>query len=87
MATRNTVRLSSKGQIVLPKRFRDRYGLNEGDYLVVEELDGGVLVIERQPQTRLQKLTAELRKEVKSRGITRKELEDAIKETRKRLAR
>jgi len=86
MASRGTVRLSSKGQIVLPKRYRDKYGLRTGDCLVVDELDDGVLVIERQPRTRIEELTAQLREEVRKRGITRKDLEDAIKETRKRLA-
>jgi AbrB family looped-hinge helix DNA binding protein len=81
------VRISSKGQIVLPKGYREKYDLRAGDYLVVEELDDGALVLERPPQTRIEVLTAELRREVKSRGITRRDLEEAIKETRKRLAR
>ena len=86
MKTKKMIRLSSKGQIVLPKRFRDKYGLHGGDYLIMEELDDGVLVIEKQPQTRIEALTAELRKEAKARGITRKDVEDAIEEARKRAS-
>jgi len=82
MKSKSVIRLSSKGQIVFPKKFRDKYGLHGGDYLVLEELDDGIFVIEKQPQTRIEALTAEVRKEAKKRGITRKDIEEAIEEAR-----
>ena len=37
-------RLSSKGQIVLPKVLRERRGWKEGAEVEIEEVDGGVLL-------------------------------------------
>jgi AbrB family looped-hinge helix DNA binding protein len=37
-------RLSSKGQIVLPKVLRERHGWKEGTEVEVEEVEGGVLL-------------------------------------------
>ena len=33
MTTRYTTRITSKGQVTMPKAIRDLYGLEEGDYL------------------------------------------------------
>ena len=35
-----TSRVGPKGQVVLPKRIRDRLGIKAGDEVVVEEVDG-----------------------------------------------
>jgi AbrB family looped-hinge helix DNA binding protein len=37
-------RLSSKGQVVLPKVLRERHGWKEGTEIEVEEVQGGVLL-------------------------------------------
>jgi AbrB family looped-hinge helix DNA binding protein len=37
-------RLSSKGQLVLPKVLRERHGLKEGTEVELEEVEGGVLL-------------------------------------------
>lgn len=37
-------RLSSKGQLVLPKVLRERHGWKEGTEVEVEEVEGGVLL-------------------------------------------
>jgi len=39
------VTMSSKGQIVVPKEFRDDLGIKEGQRLVVEEVDGALIVV------------------------------------------
>ncbi|MEM9554515.1 MAG: AbrB/MazE/SpoVT family DNA-binding domain-containing protein [Acidobacteriota bacterium] len=39
--TRST-RLSTKGQVIIPKEIRDRQGWTSGTQLTVRELDGGV---------------------------------------------
>jgi AbrB family looped-hinge helix DNA binding protein len=36
--------MGPKGQVVVPKRIRDRLGLRPGDRLVVEEEDGAVRI-------------------------------------------
>ena len=40
----DTTRLSSKGQVVLPKSVRDQHGWVEGTEFVVESTAGGVLL-------------------------------------------
>lgn len=44
------VRVSPKGQIVIPKEFRDKFGIKEGEEVVVEELEEGVLVMKKTKQ-------------------------------------
>jgi len=38
------VRVSSKGQIVIPKPVRERYGLDRGRKLLIREVEGGILL-------------------------------------------
>lgn len=76
------VRVSSKGQIVLPKGVRDRAGIVEGDYIVVQELEDGVLLLGKPSSGPMDAITAELRQEAESTGFRRKDLERAIKSIR-----
>lgn len=50
-----TARLSTKGQLVLPKALRERHGWHAGTELEIEDRRDGVLVrsVERLPATRL----------------------------------
>ncbi len=84
MPTKKLVRMSSKGQIVLPKNFRDKMGLQEGDYLVIQEVADGVFVIGKQAEDWLDSITKDLREEVKARGFTREHLDNAIREGRRK---
>jgi len=76
------VRVSTKGQIVLPKRYRDGMGIREGDYISVYEVDDGILILEKTKPSRLEALTENLRKEAKRRKFTREQLQAAIKAVR-----
>ncbi|GAB4500535.1 MAG: AbrB/MazE/SpoVT family DNA-binding domain-containing protein [Anaerolineales bacterium] len=49
------LRLSSKGQVVLPKPIRDKLRLKTGDQLVVQ-LIGGKIVLEPETQDMIEKL-------------------------------
>lgn len=84
MQTKKLVRVSSKGQIVLPKRLRDRMRLEAGDYVVVEELPDGTALLGRQEESPLDSIVSGLRRAAKEKNFTRKDLEDAIREVRKR---
>ena len=72
------IKVSSKGQIVLPKRYRDGMGIQEGDYVSVYEVDDGILILEKSRPSVLESVVGGLRREAKRRKFTRRELEEAI---------
>jgi len=41
------VKVSPKGQIVIPKLLRDKFGIKEGEEVIVEGLEEGVLVMKK----------------------------------------
>ena len=45
----NLIRLSSKGQIVIPKAIRDKHHWHEGQELEILETEDGLVLKERQP--------------------------------------
>ena len=81
-----TVQIRRKGVITLPKEVRDRYGLNEGDVLTLEELgDGSFLLIPRVSQvTRLGDRVAEILEE---EGVSIQEVLSVLEEERERYYR
>lgn len=42
------VKVSPKGQVVIPKEFRDRFGIKEGREVVVEAVEEGVLIMKKE---------------------------------------
>lgn len=81
MPASRMIRVSSKGQIVLPKSLREKAGIVDGDYIVIEEIDG-ILLIEKPARSGLSMLTEKLRKSAASRGFKRRDLEEAIADIR-----
>lgn len=82
MKSRKMVRVSSKGQIVLPKGIRDRAGITEGDYIIVQELEDGLLLIGKPGASPLDTIAKGLRETVESSGFTREDLEQVIEDVR-----
>lgn len=74
----STVRLSSKGQIVIPKPIRDRCHWREGQVLEVIETEAGLLLQEAKlfPETRLEDLAGCLKYSGKAKTL--EEMEAAI---------
>lgn len=63
------IKVGPKGQILIPKIFRDRYGLGEGDFVVIEPGEEGVLIRGRpSPQETKQEIERHL-SELKAKGI------------------
>jgi AbrB family looped-hinge helix DNA binding protein len=64
------IKVGPKGQILIPKVFRDRYGLKEGDAVVIEPEEDGVLIrgrpSARETEQEIERHVSELR----ARGIT-----------------
>ncbi len=82
MRRKELTRVSSKGQIVLPKRYRDEMGIKDGDFVSIYEMTDGVLILEKVKPSPLEEITADLRREARERSFTRDELEAAIKAMR-----
>lgn len=78
MGNERMVRVSSKGQIVLPKRLRDEMGIREGDYILIRPLQDGLMILEARRGSPLWKLTERLRKAAEEQGFTREELDELI---------
>jgi antitoxin PrlF len=72
------VRVSSKGQIVLPKSVRDKFAIEEGDYLFIRTIGDGRILVETREALPLFKMTAGLRKAAEEQGFTREELDELI---------
>jgi antitoxin PrlF len=83
MKTDKMVRVSSKGQIVLPKRLRDKLGISEGDHLVVTELVDGLLIVGKSRRELFDAISEPIRREAEEQGFTREELMDMIKAMRR----
>lgn len=73
--------LTSKGQLLIPKRLRDKYGIEPGTKVVFEETESGVLVKPVNEQHFKQyigilKSGGNLKKEMKQHKEEEKSLED-----------
>jgi AbrB family looped-hinge helix DNA binding protein len=84
MAEVEVVRVSSKGQVVIPKGVRSRLGLKKGDKLLAY-LKGDLLLIRkvREEESLLSILAASSRRKAASMKISRMEVEKAVEEARK----
>lgn len=77
------VRLSSKGQVTIPKEIREELDLHQGDLLELAKLDQGQYVIAK--YTPLRQLAHVLGEEARRRGYTEKDLQRAVEQIRHQL--
>ena len=84
--TLETVKMSSKGQIVIPEEIRLSMGLHTGDqFIAVAENDVVILKKISQPSIKnLSGLISKVRKQAKRAGIRKSSVADAIKESRRK---
>jgi antitoxin PrlF len=82
--TDKRARVSSRGQVVLPKRLREKMGVSEGDYIVFRELPDGYVLVGKQPEDPLDAIVSGLRRAARERKFTPEDLEKAIREVRGR---
>ncbi len=75
------IRVSSKGQVVIPEEIRKKYRINAGTELVLKPLDENRLIVEKVP--RLSELFSFLG-EAKTTNLLRKEREGEAKAERER---
>ena len=80
----DVTKMSSKGQVVIPKPIRDSLDLNEGDSLIAYAR-GDLIILKRVDgsESILSLLSRPIREKVEELGITRKDTEDAVEWARK----
>jgi AbrB family looped-hinge helix DNA binding protein len=79
------VRLSSKGQLVIPQEMREQLGLKAGDEIVLHLVAGRLLTVEVPELTPLQQALARLDEYTKDHPVTPAEVERALEEAREEV--
>ena len=84
MADIETTKMSSKGQIVIPEKIRDRLGLRSGSQFVVIGEDDTVIlkVISPPSMADFDRLIAKARQQARKAGLKRSDVAAAIKKVR-----
>lgn len=86
-----TTRVTSKGQVTIPKAIRELYGLSEGDYLVLEPR-GDDLIVRRGRMVSFgegvegdfEAFADRIAQRFEDRGISRSEVDEAVRWARER---
>ena len=83
---RYAVKITSKGQVTIPKAVREAMGLEEGDYLVFEPEDDRIIVrrADLAPDEDFETLADRIAERFERYGISRSDVADAIRWARKR---
>ena len=84
--TLSTTRLSSKGQVVIPEEIRRSLGLAPGSRFVVLS-EGDVVILKRidaPARSEVRALVARVRKQARSAGVKRTDVEKAVRDVRRR---
>lgn len=80
MAEAYISKVTSVGQITLPKEVRDELGIGQDDYVVIEKIGDTYLIKKFQGEKRLLAL---IREKVKKSGVTRRRLQEIVEEESK----
>ena len=82
----SVLRISSKGQIVIPSLWRKRMNLKAGESLLAIG-EGDVLLLKKIEKTALrtefEETVKPIRRKIKKLGITKKDVDSAVKKVRK----
>lgn len=78
--------VSSRGQVVIPQKIRDKLNITEGEKFVVIGEDNTIILkkLEAPSFRGFDKLLKKTREQVKKQKLTEKDVEESIKEFRKR---
>lgn len=74
-------KVTSKGQVTIPKALRDELEIEEGDYLLMQNEDGRLVARPSsvRPTEDFEELADRIAARFEERGITRDEVEEAIR--------
>ena len=82
MGTAFQMKVSSRGQVVLPGGLRKQVGLQGGDELSVQALDRGTLAAESAEASAFELATARIRRHLDDLGVTQADLDRALEEVK-----
>ena len=71
------VKVSSVGQVTLPKEIREKLDITRDDYIVIEKIGETYFIKKLNPE---KDLLEKIRKRVKESGITKERLDEIIEE-------
>ena len=64
------LKVGSKGQIVIPKLLRDKYGIKEGEEVIVDLRDEGILIRRKPTSEEIISSIEKYRKMIKDLGVS-----------------
>jgi AbrB family looped-hinge helix DNA binding protein len=82
---RYVVKLSSKGQLVLPKEVREDMEVHPGDILILKKDQSGFWKLEKGEILAFRELSQKLQEEAKKKGYTEEELEKDVEKAREEV--
>lgn len=74
------VKVSSKGQIVIPKNFREKLGIKEGEYLLI--FSRGDVIVMKKLNIDVEEILKEGEEAAKSLGVPEEDVAKAMREVR-----
>ena len=77
------IKVTSKGQVTLPACIRKKLHISKDTYIAVDII--GDYIIMKKVGLKLKELSDIIQKSVKEKGVTKKEIEKAILESRKEV--
>jgi len=74
------VRMSSKGQLVVPKEIREQEGFEDSDRFIAVPVEDGVVFkkIDIDVKEKYEDLTESLRSRIEQKGLSEDEVEEAV---------
>lgn len=78
----NLAKMTSKGQITIPKDIRDKMNAKKGDYFLFELKGNNKVEIKKaelSTSEKFEKVAQRIQKKFEEHGITRKDVEEAIR--------
>ena len=81
------VKMTSKGQLTLPIEFRRTLELEKGNYLLMNRIGKKYILMEKIETSPLDMITEVFGKDVKKKGLTKKDLEKTVEEIREQSIR
>jgi len=77
------IKVTSKGQITIPTKIRKRLQIDKDSYIAVETI--GDYIVMKKVALKLKEISDIIQKSAKEKGITKKDIESTILESRKEV--